>query len=180
MGKVVNKAELEQVLGVSHQTLTEWQEQGLPLKRKGARGEENQYDTAEVIAWYTEREVRKVRTLSPRDEGIALDNRLKALTLAEKERVLVPVAEIEPLWEGWVRTAAAFMAGRHSRFAAMLEAAPGLEAKRELLKASDTEFLTKLGVEGERMQNEVDALLAKLAAEEASAFLRRVAGDDNK
>jgi len=180
MGKVVNKAELEQILGVSHQTLTEWQEQGLPLKRKGARGEENQYDTAEVIAWHTEREVRKVRTLSPRDEGIALDNKLKALTLAEKERVLVPVAEIEPLWEGWVLTAAAFMAGRHSRFAAMLEAAPGLEAKRELLKASDAEFLTKLGVQGERMQNEVDALLAKLAAEEASAFLRRVAGDDNK
>ena len=30
------------------------------------------------------------------------------------------------------------------------------------------------------MQNEADALLAKLAAEEASAFLRRAAGDDNK
>ena len=48
-----------------------------------------------------------------------------------------------------MRTAAAFMAGRHSRFAAMFEAAPsGLEAKREL--PSDAEFLTAFGAEGER------------------------------
>ena len=57
-----------------------------------------------------------------------------------------------------------------------IEAAPGIEAKRALLKAEDANFLTKLGVEGERMQSEVDALLATLPAEEASAFLLRIAG----
>jgi hypothetical protein len=96
----------------------------------------------------------------------------------ELRGTLVPAADVKPLWENRVLTAAAFMAGRHSRLAAMIEAAPGIEAKRALLKIEDASFLTKLGVDGERMQAEVEALLATLPHAEASAFLRRVAGDD--
>ncbi len=73
----------------------------------------------------------------------------------------------------YTNAAAEFMANRHLRLAESLDASPGVEAKRNLLKASDADFLVKLGAAGERLQREVDALLAKLAAEpETQAPLR--------
>lgn len=65
----------------------------------------------------------------------------------------------------YTKAAAEFMANRHLRLAETLDASPGLEAKRNLLKASDADFIAKLDAAGERLQREVDALLVKLAAE---------------
>lgn len=182
MGMTVNQTQLAELLGVSDVTIWEWQklEPPLPMLKQGARGEPNQYDLREVIGWYVAREVKKLAPKAAREEREAIELELRQLDLAERKNTLVPAAEVRPLWENRVLTAAAFMAGRHSRLAAMLEAAPGIEAKRELLKKEDANFLTKLGVDGERMQAELEALLARLAAEDASEFLRRIAGDDNK
>jgi hypothetical protein len=182
MAMTVNQTQLAELLGVSDVTLWEWQklEKPLPILKQGARGEANQYDLRAVLAWYVAREVDKRAPKSAREERDAIDLEIRQLDLAERKGTMVPAAEVRPLWDNRVLTAAAFMAGRHSRLAAMLEASPGIEAKRELLKKEDANFLTKLGVEGERMQAELDALLARLAAEDASEFLRRIAGDDNK
>ncbi|MEK6537257.1 MAG: gpW family head-tail joining protein [Actinomycetota bacterium] len=80
----------------------------------------------------------------------------------------------------YTEAAAEFMANRHLRLAESLDASPGLEAKRNLLKASDADFLAKLGAAGERLQREVDALLAKLAAEpETQASPRATLHRDN-
>lgn len=179
----VNQTQLAELLRVSDVAIWEWQklpENPIPVVKHGAPGEANVYDLAAVIEWYVAREVQKRVPKSTRDEREAVELRLKQLDLAEREQALVPAAEVKPLWNGWALTAAAFMAGRHSRLAAMLEAAPGIETKRELLKKEDANFLTRLGVDGERMQAEMDALLARLAAEDASEFLRRVAGNDDE
>lgn len=182
MAMTVNQTQLAEVVGVSDVTIWEWQklEKPLPMLKQGPRGEANQYDLAAAFKWCLEREVLKRAPKSAREERDAIDLELRQLDLAERKRTLVPTAEVKPLWDNRVLTAAAFMAGRHSRLAAMLEASPGIEAKRELLKKEDANFLTKLGADGERMQAELDALLARLAAEDASEFLRRIAGDDNK
>lgn len=180
MGKRVNKAELEQILGLSHTTLTEYQEQGLPIEKRGSRGEEHEYDTAEVIKWLVQRElVRAGKGEKPSEREARLRGDVLELELAQKRDVLVPSTEVQPVWDGRVLAAAAYMRSRASHLAGELEAAQGLEAKRALLRKSDAVFLTHLGVDGERMQAEVDALLEKLAAGEAEAFLRRVAGHDN-
>lgn len=179
----VNQTQLAELLGVSDVTIWEWQklpEKPIPIMKRGDRGEPNQYDLAAVIKWYAAHEVAKCGPKSAREERDAIDLEIRQLDLAERKHTLVPAAEVKPLWNGWALTAAAFMAGRHSRLAAMLEATPGIEAKREMLKKEDANFLNRLGVEGERMQTELDALLARLAAEDASEFLRRIAGDDNK
>lgn len=176
MARQFNKREVAEILGVSERTLSDWQADGMPVVERGARGEENAYDIREIMEWHTARALRKVAPETQRDRLTRLQADLAELNLAEKNKALVPAAEVRPLWESRVLAAAAFMAGRHSRLAAILEAAPGIEAKRALLKAEDANFLTKLGVEGERMQSEVDALLATLPAEEASAFLLRIAG----
>jgi len=177
----VNKRALADVLGITERTLTEWQEEGLPIEIKGERGEENSYDTAAVVAWHVQRALQRAgKTESQRDRESRLRGDLMELELAEKNNSLVPVEEIRPTWESRVLAAAFYMMGRQSRLAGILEATPGIEAKRELLKREDADFLTKLGVDGERMQKEVDAILEKFAAGEADAFLRRLSGHDEQ
>jgi len=177
MGKIVNQGELSEIMGVSDVSLWEWQKEGLPILRRGSRGEANEYDTAEVMVWWLEREMRRARIRSPRDVGIELDNRMKEIALAEKERQLVPVDQIEPVWRGRVLSAAAFLAGQHSRLAGILEATPGVEAKRQVLRETFAAFLTRMGVDGERMEEELDKLLAQLPVDTVEAFMRRIAGD---
>ncbi len=181
MGKVVNQTELAEIMGVSDVTLWEWQKQGMPVQKRGARGEANAYDTSEAIAWRIERELAKVSgTESQKDRLARLQGDKLELDLAVQRGTLIPADEIEPTWHDRVLSAAAFMHSQPSRLAGILEATPGIEAKREVLKTEFADFLTKLGMNGEHMQREVEQLLAGAAADEAASFLRRIAGDDPK
>ena len=112
-----------------------------------------------------------------------LQGRLQETELAlRKLRTGVREMQIEfgDMRVAYTKAAAEFMANRHLRLAETLDVSPGLEAKRNLLKASDAEFLTKLGAAGERLQREVDALLAKLAAQpETQASPRATPHRDN-
>lgn len=180
MAKIVNQAELSMILGKSDVTIWKWQEEGLPIARQGTRGTEHQYDTAEVIDWLVKRELAKAgKGEKPSEREARLRGDVLELELQEKRNVLVPFTEIEPVWEGRVLAAAAYMRSRASQLAGELEAAQGIEQKRAILKKADATFLTHLGVNGARMQDEVEALLEKLAAGDAEAFLRRIAGDEN-
>jgi phage terminase Nu1 subunit (DNA packaging protein) len=60
MPHLVNKAELADIVGKSQQTLTTWQKQGMPIHVAGTRGQENLYDTVEVIDWLVRRTLEKV------------------------------------------------------------------------------------------------------------------------
>jgi phage terminase Nu1 subunit (DNA packaging protein) len=181
MGKRVNQTELAEILGKSDVTIWEWQKDGLPIAKQGARGAEHEYDTAEVIAWLEQRAAARAgKGESGREREARLRGDLMEIELAQKRNALVPADEVRPLWESRVLAAAFYMTGRHSRLAGILEATPGIEAKRLVLKKEDADFLTKLGVEGERMQVEVDAMLERLAEGEAQAFLRRLSGHDDQ
>lgn len=179
MGKIVNQAELAEIIGKDPSTIWEWQDQGLPIRKPGAGRAGHEYDAAEVIAWMIGRELSRAGKAEKASEREArLRGDVLELELAEKRAVLVPSTEVRPAWEGRVLAAAAYMRSRASQLAGELEATQGLEGKRSLLRKSDAVFLTHLGVDGERMQAEVDALLEKLAAGDAEAFLRRIAGND--
>lgn len=181
MGKLVNQRELSEIVGVSQQTLCEWQkEEGFPLLVKGDPGEENRYDSAEVMAWRIARERRGARPETERDRLTRLQANMLQLEISEKEKALVPADQVEPVWKSRVLTAAAYMLGRHSRLAGMLEATVGMEAKRQLLKVEDAEFLTRLGVHGERYQAELDALFSTLPMPIVEAFFRRLDEQDEE
>jgi len=96
--------------------------------------------------------------------------------IATNNRELIPAGEIEPTWKHRVMSAAAFLAGQHSRLAGILEATPGVEAKRTVLRTEFGAFLTRLGVDGERMQDEIERLLGQIADTEAADFLKRLTG----
>lgn len=182
MGAIVNQGRLAEILGRTDVTIWEWQNETppLPILKRGAKGEENEYDTAAVIAWWIEREVRKSSGTSQKDRLARLQGDKLELDLARERAILVPADEVKPLWETRVLAAAAFMASRASRLAGILEATPGLEAKRDVLKREDAEFLKKLGVEGARMQAELQKLLEQVSAVQAEAFLQRIRGDDQQ
>jgi phage terminase Nu1 subunit (DNA packaging protein) len=96
MGKLVNQTELAEIIGVTDVTLWEWQKAGMPIVKQGDRGQANEYDTVAVIAWKEERALAKIRTEAPRDALYRAQERLTQIQIKEKERSLVPVAEIEP------------------------------------------------------------------------------------
>src|SRR3990172_13341229 len=81
---IVNKHQLADVMGVSERTLSEWQEDGLPIKSVGGRGMENQYETAEVIEWRVQRAVAGKSVMTPQDRMYLAGAMEKELNLAIK------------------------------------------------------------------------------------------------
>jgi phage terminase Nu1 subunit (DNA packaging protein) len=59
-GKIVNKSELAEILGISERTLTSYQKNGLPIEIEGGRGNSHQYDTKEVIDWFIDWRLKKL------------------------------------------------------------------------------------------------------------------------
>ena len=161
----MNQVELSEILGRDPSTLWEWQDQGLPIKRVGAGRVGHEYDTSEVIAWLIARALERAGSTKAalELEALELDVREKRRRDAERAGALVPADQVAPVWENRVLTAAAYMIGRASRLAGVLEAAAGIEAKRALLKKEDAQFLTHLGVYGEAMQEALEAFFARCA-----------------
>lgn len=84
------------MFGVAPKTIVEWQEQGLPIAQRGGPGVASEYESADCIRWYVEREVRKVQDESPNDrlarvkaDSIEMDN-------AERRGKLIPADLLEP------------------------------------------------------------------------------------
>lgn len=144
MGRIVNKRDLSDILGVSERTLTEWQRDGLPIVYAGERGESNQYDTEQVIAWWIAREVQKGQTESQRDRLARLQADRVAIDIDEKLKRLIPAEMIEPAWAAMVQAARSFLRAEPSRLAHLLEVTEGEEAKRDLLAETFDELLRKL------------------------------------
>lgn len=67
-GRLVNRADLAGIFGVSVNTVTNWIEKGCPYVERGSNGVEWQFDTAAVIDWKIQRAVENV-AMSTGDEG---------------------------------------------------------------------------------------------------------------
>lgn len=102
MGRIVNQRELAEILGLTAKSLSLWQRDGLPVKLETENGLANQYDTAEVIAWYVAREVAKAKGESEKDRLSRLQGDKLELELAEMRSKLIPAELIEPAWTGQV------------------------------------------------------------------------------
>ncbi|SRR5258708_3756419 len=176
MGKLVNQIELAEIIGKSTVTIWEWQDQGFPIKKRGAGRDGHEYDTAEVLQWLVDQALAR----EGRSKTV-IERQILELELKEKQRKdavaensLVPAEQVRPIWEQRVLAAAAFMMSRASRLAGELEAAPGIEAKRTKLRESDADFLTRLGVHGEAIQDGLDAFLQECPTDQVRRFFDRI------
>jgi terminase small subunit / prophage DNA-packing protein len=102
---IVNKRDLADVTGVSERTLSEWQKAGLPILNVGSRGQENEYDTAEVIKWMINREISRSRTQTPKDRLDSIRADEIELRLAERCGQLIDALEAETMWRTVITTA---------------------------------------------------------------------------
>jgi phage terminase Nu1 subunit (DNA packaging protein) len=144
VGKIVNKAALSEIIGVSERTLTDWQRDGLPVVYSGERGESNQYDTEQVIAWMIAREIAKIQAESQKDRLARLQGDKVELEIAEKRGQLIPVEQIEPAWTAMVASARSFLRSQPDRLAHLLEVTDGVDAKRDLIAEAFDDALLKL------------------------------------
>lgn len=144
-GRQVNQTELALIMGVTDVTLWEWQKLGLPVLQRGERGQANVYNTAAVIAWKVEHEVRKVAgDESPKDRLARVSAELKELELAERRQQMIPAALIEPAWASIALAVRQALLPLGLRLAQILEATPGVDAKRQVIDEEVHDILLKL------------------------------------
>ncbi len=142
---LVNKRELSDILGISERSLTEWQKAGLPVVGYADnRGQANEYDTKEVIAWMIAREVANYVQEKPRDR---LD-RLKAdaieLDIKERTGELAPTALFERAWGDHILAARTEFLTMPDTLATELSAIVGKEIDPDIIAAHINKALEKL------------------------------------
>jgi hypothetical protein len=130
----VNKRELSEILGISERSLTEWQAEGMPIfTMADARGQEHTYDTEACIRWWIERDVRR-RTSGSSDDNLSqIKYQREVLALKRDLGALVEVSEVLPALEAWRDDVLATMVSVPERYAQPMDAAVGIEGRRQLL-----------------------------------------------
>lgn len=84
-GKIVNKVELSEILGIADRTITTYQKNGLPIEIDGVRGQSNSYNTKDVIDWFIDWKVSKL-TSGKSDTQYNLDAELARKTFHQANR----------------------------------------------------------------------------------------------
>ena len=93
MGLKVSKAGLAEIVGRDERTLSRWQREGMPVQEIGlGRGNENQYDTEEVIGWLVQVAALNGKKESVRDRLDRIKGDREELALAKDLEELVPAA----------------------------------------------------------------------------------------
>jgi phage terminase Nu1 subunit (DNA packaging protein) len=103
-GSVVTRRELAELLGVHMQTVTRWEQAGLPIAVRGRRGKPSLYRLSAVRAWLRTRDAQSEVTasLSPAYHAARVrlqevNARLLELRFHEKANQLVSRPELEAL-----------------------------------------------------------------------------------
>lgn len=145
MGKKVNLQELAEITGFAVQTLIRWQkDEGMPVGLAGQRGRGNEYDTAAVLAWYTQRELHRAGLSSPKDE---LDRARKIeveLRIGEKLKIFAPAADFIDSWTSHVEAAKTEMLLLPGKVADAVFEVHGIEIDEQLVLPFIEQCLAKL------------------------------------
>ena len=103
-GKQVTRQALADVFGVALPTIDAWVRKGCPFVEKGGRGQEWQFNTAQVSKWLRDRDVEEATGGIPDDIEMLRIRKQKAetelaeLELATKKGEVALVSEYEKVW----------------------------------------------------------------------------------
>lgn len=152
---IAGQKALADMFGVTHKTIVEWQDQGMPIQSRGSfeGGQENKYESSVCIRWYVDRELSKVRTETPADrlnrakaESVEMDN-------AERRGLLIPADQLEPKLKAAMITARETLRNEPPRLAREAEGKPAQEIEDMLSEAFDA-FLHRLAAWGEALPDD--------------------------
>ncbi|MDF7673531.1 terminase small subunit [Acetobacteraceae bacterium ESL0709] len=99
-GKIVNRQELADFLGISLPTVTAWVGQKMPYLQKGGQGREWQFDTAAVVQWKEDMaasaaggELKTLEAIEKETARVKLEQ--EKLKYAKAAEMVVPVDQME-------------------------------------------------------------------------------------
>lgn len=96
MARIVGQERIADVFGVAPKTIVEWQEAGFPIAKRGSPGISSEYETADCIAWYLQREKERAGVESAKDRLARLQGDKVERELRILDRELIRAEEIEP------------------------------------------------------------------------------------
>jgi len=136
MGRQVSKAELAEIVGRDERTLSRWQNEGMPVLEIGlGRGNENQYDTEEVIAWLLQLAALNGKKESVRDRLDRIKGDREELALAKDLEEVVVAAELIERFETMVTAAKVELLNTYpENLASDLSARYGVEVDEQLIR----------------------------------------------
>lgn len=136
MGRQVSKAELAEIVGRDERTLSRWQNEGMPVLEIGlGRGNENQYDTEEVIAWLMQLAALNGKKESVRDRLDRIKGDREELALAKDLEEVVVAAELIERFETMVSAAKVELLNTYpENLASDLSTRYGVEVDEQLIR----------------------------------------------
>jgi phage terminase Nu1 subunit (DNA packaging protein) len=135
-GRVVNRAELAEINGVSMPTIDDWVKRGCPVGQRGGRGRAWQFNTAEVRNWREDdiRAESSQATNATKEQlvlrKLAAETEQAELDLAKSKDEVVPVEQLE---RAMIKAFGEVRAG-------MRNVVPGRAASRLLGETDETSF----------------------------------------
>jgi phage terminase Nu1 subunit (DNA packaging protein) len=171
-GKIVNRKELSDIIGCALTTVDEWIGEGMPIKQKGTKGIEYQFDTADVISWMMARERDKMDKRSAKggdSEELMTSNEAKRrldvakalsaeLELSEAMGLVRPVEMIARVLSNEIANARARLLAIPSKMRPDIHLEVGNpEGTRKLVNIADRliyEALTEIKISGDTAKKE--------------------------
>lgn len=101
---IVTRQDLANAMGVSLPTIDRWVREGCPVKQRGRKGIPWEFNLADVVAWWGERERENAAGGATADEAELKRRKLAAetgkaeLEFAKARGEVAPVAEFERAW----------------------------------------------------------------------------------
>lgn len=141
--RIIGQENIAGLFGVAPKTIGEWTEAGFPVAVQGGRGVPSEYEAADCVRWLVDREVRKVRSESPKDRLARLQGDQLEIDLAERRGTLIEAATVEPAMKAAIIAARERVRNEPARIAVALEGL-GRSAREELLRKLFDEVLMKL------------------------------------
>lgn len=142
--RVEGIAALCDLLGYSHQTVAEWQEQGMPVLERGGPNRPSVFDSAAVLAWLVQRAVARVHGETPRDRLFRVQADTAEHALAAMRARLIDVDQVEPMMRAAVAAAREGLALERQRLVAQLDGVSDRRQREELIAAAHETFLRRL------------------------------------
>jgi terminase small subunit / prophage DNA-packing protein len=151
-GKVVNRADLASVLGVSPPTVDAYLRRGMPFRKRGDKGKAWEFDTADVVDWLRDEEAR--RHMGEQAATMTLDDakkrrevanaQLAELELAEKLRTVIKVDDVAATVREEYQVVRQLMLSIPGRLAQELAAEADASVVERMLKDAIAEALEEL------------------------------------
>lgn len=147
---LVNKRTLSEIIGKSERTITTWQKNGLPIAFDGVKGQQNRYETADVIEWLIDRAVGH----GQESDSFDLDSERARLAhhqankTALEEKVLagklIPQQTVEDVWGSMISSFRSRVLSIPTKAAHEFVGLHELNIAQELMKKHLYEALTEL------------------------------------